>query len=193
MAAAAQLRSAGAAAALGTRRGRGCRLGEGKRRRGSAGRGDWTRRSWRGESGVEIQRRAQEETRREVERDRAGRRRGRRGPSGSGLASHSCSRPHQSHVTDSCSIALTRSLKAGKEAGEGGKAERSGARGGGRGRARSRQRGRELPQAPHQELAHPLGSGCGGALASSGWERRHAVTPFCTCKAGHRERGRGRQ
>lgn len=119
----------------------GCRLGEGKRRRGErAGRGDWTRGSWRGEEKLRSRFRDGERGRRHGEKWREteqGGRRGRRGPSGSGAAaSHSCSRPHQSR-DGLTAVARTDPQPQGTKKGEGrrGRGKRSaaarGAEGGG--------------------------------------------------------------
>lgn len=149
-AAAAQLRSAEAAAALGTPAGEGVRAGGGEAApRGPRRPGDWARGSERGgrEIKVEIQRpRAREERRRGGEAEKKGRG-GRRGQAARGLQP----RARSEAATDSLQwLALTRNLKARKRgrAGEGGETERSGARGGGRGRAEPAA-GAGLPRAPH--------------------------------------------
>lgn len=91
-------------------------------------------------------------------------------------------------MTDSLQwLALTRNLKARKrgragEGGESGAQRRAGRRAGARAEPAA---GAGLPRAPHiRELAHPLGGGCGGALASSGWGARSAPAAPCVQSGG---------
>lgn len=180
---AAQLRSAGAAAALGTPAGEGVRAGGGEAApRGPRRRGDWARGSGRGRRKikVEIQEPKEREERRRagVEAERRGR--WRRGPGGSrAAASRSSSRRSRDGLT---AVARADPQPPGTKKGGGrereGKAARRGAEGGG---ARSRRRGRGFRE--RRTSGHPRGSAAAAAAAALGelWlgsaERADAFAP----------------
>lgn len=173
------------------RGGRGVQAREGKRRRGErAGRGDWTRGSWRGEEKLRSRFRDGERGRRHGEKWRETEQGGRRGEGGQ--AARGCSLAlvfaPAPDVTDSLQwLALTRNLKARKK-GEcrRGRGKRSAAaRGaGGRGARGAGGGGGASASAAHPGiLAHPLGGGCGGAWRALAGERG-ACRPPPACSGG---------
>ena len=173
----------------------GCRLGEGKRRRGErAGRGDWTRGSWRGEEKLRSRFRDGERGRRLGEKWRQSREGGggEGGQAARGLQPRTRARARTRAVTDSLQwLALTRNLKARKrgragEGGESGAQRRAGRRAGARAEPAA---GAGLPRAPHiREPAHPLGGGR-AALCRALVGERGARRPPLRARRG--ERGGG--